>query len=412
MIRVNSSTPGFLAAHPLCGLLKNIGHAADEAGRRAAVVGGFVRDLLLGKPCRDLDVVVEQDAKDLGLRLTAHYGWPVTMQSAFGTLRLATDWGPLDIATARTERYPRPGALPVITPAPLEHDMGRRDYSINAMAILLNQNSFGQLMDPFDGRRDLAAGWLRILHPRSFEDDPTRLLRGLRLAYRLSYRFEPATDRQLRKAIEGKNWTTISCTRLGRELELLFEEDDWRGLLRFMEEYSLFTAIFGRAVSQQTEILLEQGAQALDYLAQQQVPINRLGLIATLLGAEHLLSGQERKRLLAARGQLGKMGALRTASRRQIYTVLRQIPLPVLAYLWIMCQNGEGQQPLRLFLDELRHIEPLLALDDVADLVSGDRGRFVYRELRAAKLDGNLPTMADELCFVRRVAAGNGNKGG
>jgi len=174
------------------------------------VVGGAVRDLLLGRGRADLDLVVEGDAAALAARLGAE---PVEHER-FATAKVVLDGHELDLASARTETYPRPGALPEVEPAAaVEADLGRRDFTINAMAIPLRGEP--RLIDPHGGRADLDAGLLRILHPGSFADDPTRAIRAARYAARYGFAPEPETAALLRAADLG----TVSADR--REAELL-----------------------------------------------------------------------------------------------------------------------------------------------------------------------------------------------
>ncbi len=175
-------------------------HPELEAVQKVAddqvyVVGGAVRDLLLGGERADLDLVIEGNAAALAARLGAE---PVEHQR-FGTAKVAFDGHEVDIAAARSETYAHPGALPDVTvPAAIEADLGRRDFTINAIAIPLGGEP--RLIDPHGGRADLEAGLLRVLHERSFVDDPTRAIRAARYAARFGFELEPETERLLRAA--------------------------------------------------------------------------------------------------------------------------------------------------------------------------------------------------------------------
>jgi tRNA nucleotidyltransferase (CCA-adding enzyme) len=182
-----------------------------EAARQPVyLVGGAVRDLLLGRGRADIDVVVEGDASALAARLGAE----PREHERFATAKVELEGHEVDIASARSETYPRPGALPDVTvPAAIEADLGRRDFTINAMAIPLA--AAPRLLDPHRGLADLAAGLLRVLHPGSFADDPTRAIRAARYAARFGFDLEPETERLLRAADLGN----VSADR--REAELL-----------------------------------------------------------------------------------------------------------------------------------------------------------------------------------------------
>lgn len=194
----------FAAAYP------ELAEVAAAAPDPVYLVGGAVRDLLLGRGRVDVDLVVEGDAEALARRLSPE----VVSHERFGTVKLMLEGHELDVASARSERYPHPGALPVVEAgADLEADLGRRDFTINAMAIPLHGEP--RLIDPFGGQADLAAKQLRILHEDSFADDPTRAIRAARYATRFGFAPEPRTAELLR----ATDLSTVSADR--REAELL-----------------------------------------------------------------------------------------------------------------------------------------------------------------------------------------------
>jgi tRNA nucleotidyltransferase (CCA-adding enzyme) len=194
------------------------------------LVGGAVRDLLLGRGRADIDLVVEGDAAALAGRLGAE----VVSHERFSTAKVALDGHEVDIASARSESYPRPGALPVVEPAAhLEADLARRDFTINAMAIPLTEEP--RLVDPHGGREDLEAGRLRVLHGRSFEDDPTRAIRAARYAARFGFELEPETAELLRRADLG----AVSADRRRAELRRLAAEEDAAGAFALLAEWGL-----------------------------------------------------------------------------------------------------------------------------------------------------------------------------
>jgi len=190
--------------------------AARSVGARAFLVGGPVRDLLLGSPSRDLDVAVEGDAESVAREIAIRAGSELRVPGPFLTFKVPLpEGGEIDVATARRERYPHPGALPVVEPATIDEDLLRRDFSVNAIALEL---SSWELVDPAAGIADLQSGLLRALHAASFLDDPTRILRGLRFAARLGFAWEVETRRWLEDAIARDAFGTISKERIWREL--------------------------------------------------------------------------------------------------------------------------------------------------------------------------------------------------
>ncbi|GAB4216689.1 MAG: CCA tRNA nucleotidyltransferase [Roseiflexaceae bacterium] len=225
-------------------LLWTCAHHAAARGMPLFVVGGTVRDILLGRPAGDLDLVVEGDAVALAEELVARIGGELLKQTAFGTATLTLMLQPgsitnnstlntqhstltLDVATARAERYERPAALPKVWPADLTEDLRRRDFTINSMAVELTPGAYGRLHDPFGGQADLAdpAGpQLRVLHTQSFIDDPTRILRGVRLAARLGGALEPRTFHLAVEALWEGMIEQTTPQRIANELRLLLRE--------------------------------------------------------------------------------------------------------------------------------------------------------------------------------------------
>jgi tRNA nucleotidyltransferase (CCA-adding enzyme) len=202
---------------------------AALAGERAYLVGGAVRDLLLGLEHPDLDVAVEGDVLELARRLGSE---PVSHER-FATATVDVDGVRLDLARTRSERYPQPGALPEVEPAPLEADLARRDFTVNAMALPLAGPP--ELIDPHGGRHDLDARVLRVLHPGSFADDPTRALRAARYAARLGLELEPETARLLRDADLG----TVSGDRVQAELRRITAADEAPAALELLFDWGL-----------------------------------------------------------------------------------------------------------------------------------------------------------------------------
>ena len=196
-----------------------------EAGRLPVyLAGGFVRDLLLGLTPDDFDFVVEGDAPALARAVARELGGEVKAHAPFGTATWFDPGGAaIDFATARTETYPQPAALPVVTPgASIAADLHRRDFTINAMALRVDGAHFGELLDPHGGQSDLAARAVRVLHPGSFVDDPTRLFRAVRYEQRLGFTIASGT-----LALIPGAWDALAALtgdRVRHEFELIFRE--------------------------------------------------------------------------------------------------------------------------------------------------------------------------------------------
>ena len=219
--------PGFDAARA----------ASGRAGVEALLVGGAVRDTLLGRSTENLDLVVLGDP----LPLVEELGGDARVHDRFGTATVATAAGLIDVARARAESYERPGALPTVTPAGLEEDLARRDFTVNAIAVAVADP--GEPIDPHHGLEDLSAGLLRVLHERSFVDDPTRALRAARYAERLGLELEETTAQLIRETDLG----TVSEDRVEAELRRLADEPSPRLGFELLDGWGLFELADGAA---------------------------------------------------------------------------------------------------------------------------------------------------------------------
>ncbi len=223
-------------------------HALEEARRLAEVdstplwcVGGTLRDLMLGRAPADLDLVVEGDAVGFAARLASRLRGRLRARHVrFGTAVVLAADVYIDLAMARSERYPRPGALPQVLPAAIDADLARRDFTVNAIALGVAGPRAGEWLDPHGGETDLRARVLRVLHEASFRDDPTRAWRAARYVARLGVRLEPRTRARLAASVGLQ--AALSPARLHDELSLLLRETCWRGATRVAERWGLFEA--------------------------------------------------------------------------------------------------------------------------------------------------------------------------
>ena len=208
--------------------VRAVGRASERAGVRPYLVGGSVRDLFAaerGASSPDIDIALEgADAAAAFNLIAAQIGGRVSKRSQFGTAKLDLGGLSIDLAMTRAERYPAPGDLPQVRPAPLAEDLARRDFSVNAMAISLSAADFGEIADPYGGLSDLRQSNLRALHDRSFQDDATRIIRAARYCARLS--LEPTADTRHWLTESAPFASTISPARIRAELERLFLEGE------------------------------------------------------------------------------------------------------------------------------------------------------------------------------------------
>ena len=228
-------------------LLRLVAEEATERGLPLYIVGGSVRDLALGRPLNDFDLTVEGGAIALARALANKHGGGVTAHLKFGTAKwflpkaLKADHDTLDLISARSETYRHPAALPTVQSGTLEDDLRRRDFTVNAMAIRLDGSHFGELRDDLGGMDDLQKGIIRVLHPRSFIDDPTRMYRAVR--YEVRYGFKIAGD-TLSLVPEARQYVErLSAQRIRHELDLILDEPNAVPMLKRLDERDLLACI-------------------------------------------------------------------------------------------------------------------------------------------------------------------------
>ncbi len=223
---------------------ETVGKAAKELGVRAYIVGGVVRDILLGKPVWDLDIVVEGgSAVELAKRVAEIYGVKVHTFDKFQTAHMKVGKLKVEFATARRESYERSGAYPKVEPASLKEDIFRRDFTINTMAIALNPEDFGTLIDYLGGEEDLKRGVIRVIHSLSFIEDPIRILRALRFAGRFGFELSKATKSFLKRAVRLGVLKNAPRGRIANELRLALREESFLDILKLYKKYGVLEQI-------------------------------------------------------------------------------------------------------------------------------------------------------------------------
>ena len=400
--------------------LRRCGEMAAARGGRAYLVGGSVHDLVLEREHADLDVVVEGDGMGVAQDLARALDGELTRHQAFQTAIVTTPAGlRFDVATARREEYRQPGQLPQVVPGSLEDDLERRDFTINTMAISLSEADFGAFFDPHGGRDDLQAGRVRVMHGRSFADDPTRVLRALRFSLRFGYSIDPETQRSMNDAITGGYLDTVSGDRVRKELTLIFTEAPVRGALRLEAEGALAAAHPRlRAHEGRLRDLEELLAWYRDTGATESKPNKLVGWIMVLACCAADLSPQERwsvaRHLRLSRAERAPLidGG---APWRKAIAELAAAPTPppnsvveaafrgldrgalLVAAVTVGADAAEAEA-VRLYLADLHGAEPELGGVDLKKLgvPEGPRIGEFLEKLRAAKLDGDAVSAAEE----------------
>ena len=409
-------------------LLAEVGRLADAAGARAFAVGGVVRDALIDgartarAEGRDLDVVVEGDAIAVARRVARALGGTLTVHPVFGTASIeGLRPGRLDLVTARAERYAAPGALPTVRAGTILDDLARRDFGVNAMAVELDSGAL-RLLDPLGGRQDMLRRRLRVLHPLSFVEDPTRIFRAARYAARLGFSLERATLRAQALALRLAPYPALSGGRIAAEIERVLDDAAPAAALARLGAAGAFRLLDPRLrFSRVTRARLEGLPAALGWLRERGLAAPPLELAALAIVGDQAaevaaaglrglgFSGEPLARLLRAReaGPLlaERLAALSGAPASRRAALLRGRAAIELAWAWL-----GGDRPARAALDwylggaaQVRGVlrgEELIALG----VPRGPAVGLVLGRLRDARLDERARSRADEAALVRQWA--------
>ena len=400
----------------LVSFMRLAGEMAQSQGQSLYLVGGVVRDLLLGQTNLDLDLVLEGNAIDLARKLAEINPGKITIHPRFGTAKLRWNKWSIDLATARSETYVKPGALPTVEPGLIDSDLFRRDFTINTMAIYLNPSHYGELIDRHGGIDDLEHRLIRILHEKSFIDDATRIWRGLRYEQRLDFQLEPNTLKSLKRDIPMLD--TISGDRIRHELELILTEKYPEKVLRRAEELKvlpkLHPALKGNG-------WLEEKFEQARQLSLPDLP--PIGLYLALL--VYRLTTEENEQLIShlrlpksLTQTLRDTNNLKTRlesltdpelSRSSIYRLLHDYSLPA-----IMANSLAGDPPvarrhMQLFLNKLRYVKLDLTGDDLKRMgvAPGPNIKEVLELALEARLDRKITTKQGEEGLVNSWLARN-----
>jgi len=394
-------------------LLSNIADQAASLGMPCYLVGGFVRDLLLGEPVNDFDIVVEGDAIQLGESLVKKYGGKLTPHTKFRT----AIWCPstldtstpdtIDLITARSETYTTAGSLPTIKPSTIDDDLRRRDFTINAMAVRLDGEHFGELLDPLGGQDDLSQKSIRVLHSHSFIDDPTRIFRAIRYEARYSFILHPSSLILINPeslAVLEK----LSGERIRHELDLIFEEENSHQMMFRAGDLGLFKWIHPElpAFNNEYSDFLEIDT-GLDISASRTTMGYVLWLMdlseAVILSiAQRLDFSSDLTHAVWGASQLKKSLPFLVNSQPSIWTfALEKLPLQAIYAVYLV----SGEKALLDYLSLWRHIKAHTTGDDLKahGLPPGPRFREILSQLRSAWLDGVVKNYKEEKELLNKL---------
>jgi tRNA nucleotidyltransferase (CCA-adding enzyme) len=411
-------------------LIRLVKAEAERLDLPLYLVGGSVRDLLLGRAIKDIDFTVEGDAARLAEAILRKYAGKVVFHSRFGTATWTLDettfrrlnvpllgasaFPPfLDLISARSETYPQPGALPTVKRSTIDDDLRRRDFSINAMALRLDGRYYGQLHDPLGGQVDLSLGMIRVFHDLSFVDDPTRMLRAVRYSERYGFKIEQATlrwiDDEARKILSG-----LSGERLRHEFDLIFEEENPSAMLHRLAELDLlnpvspvlhhtnfelpFIDILPAEFGEITIPDIHSFKQTLGWILWL-MPLSAFDIdsLSRRLDFPALLA----KSVQSASALLNKLPAMVGWKPSQWTFYLEELPSTAVYAVYLM----RMEPALRDYLVIWRKVKPTINGNDLKQrgLQPGPRYSDILRQLRAAWLDGEVVSREEELRLLEKM---------
>ena len=396
-------------------ILKVASQIAAQSGFKIYLVGGVVRDLMLGKAIFDLDIVVEPDAIRFAQSLAEHFKTKFRRHHSFGTATVYFGKYKIDFATARKEHYPHWGALPKVSPVTLKEDLFRRDFTINAMAISLNKKDYGQIVDFYNGLEDLKKGIIRILHPDSFLEDPTRILRAIRFEQRFSFKLEKNTSKLMKEALGVGALRFVHAHRLRDEIILILKEpqpyryikrldkltrlsfmDDtlrlgpknYQRILRVKKAISFYNKRFKKH-RELDEWLL--------YLAAILIELSHERIVKFLQRFD--LRKGERIRILSAKENLKKAKRIgRKTTPYALYQFLNPLSFETILFFYAYYNQKILKKNIELFFDKLARVRLKVKGADLGKL--GIRPGTIYtrlfEQLLKIKLNKNITTKQEE----------------
>lgn len=408
-------------------LLKKVGHLSKSLNYKAYLIGGTVRDLLLGHESLDIDIVIEGDAIILGEKLAHELHGTIVSHKRFGTCTVTMpEHLKIDFATARKETYEKPAALPTVEFSSLKDDFKRRDFTINAMAVSLNEHEFGQLIDFFNGVEDLDKKIIRALHDKSFIDDPTRILRAVRLEQRLGFAIEPHTSNLIHKSIEKEIYKRVEEPRLRDEIVLILKEKEPFKIIKRLDDFHALKIIHAYLKLHKN---LQETFAAIEAACgwyQNNSPRKRLiekwliYLIALFEdvsydGTLYFCNKFEFRRgdwlrMMSykknAHNILKTLNARRRILPSKIYRLLEPLSHEATILLMAVSRSDIGKGRVMEFFYKYNGLRTAVRGDDIKAMgvKSGPRFNKILEKILYKKLDGFLKTKEEEIGYARKLA--------
>lgn len=419
-------------------LIKFIGSEADSAGVNAFLVGGFVRDILLGEKNFDLDVVIEGDAIEFGRLLADKIKGSLVVHKKFGTSTVVKEWpkwlGPalhadhkfkIDVATARKEVYKKPAALPTVEFSSLMEDLYRRDFTINAMAVNINKKRFGLFIDFFGGMKDLEKGVVRVLHDKSFIDDPTRIFRAVRFEQRFGFAIEKHTEYLIKHAVKQEMFRRTENQRIREDLILILKEKNpEKAVFRMRELHELrfiHPNLVLKAGVKKTFNDLRQcirwyegsalGRRKLDtWLMNFMVMLDKLTLEETeSVLKKFVFTRSSSVRLLSYKKDSEKVIRKLSSSSKmppsEVYSLLEPLSHEVTLSIMAKAKSALAKRRIKKFFTDYNGVKLKIKGGDIEKegIKPGPGYTDLLRRVLYKKLDGKLASKKDEIKYLKRI---------
>ena len=386
-------------------IIRTIGRKADEEGLKAFLVGGIVRDVILKKKNLDLDVVIEGDGIGLAKLLAKKFRAEFKSHPQFGTATLLLKKMRVDFSSTRKEIYPYPGSLPHVQKGSLRDDLLRRDFTINAMAIAINSGKFGELIDPFQGLKDLKMGKIRVLHNKSFLDDSTRILRAIRFEQRFHFHIKAKTLRLLKRALLTRIVFNVHPHRYFNEVRKIFKEPVPGKCLWRLKQLGGLKLIHPRlSINFSLVNSLKKNANRTLYLL---ILFKNLSLknFQVVLKKFPFLK-EERESLLQSRKgtEIRKKLSKRFLKPSDGYQILNPFHEGVVLYWKMTILDPQIVSRINRFLTKDRFVTLQLKGDDLQKIgfPSGEKMGEALKTVLYEKIDRGFKTKQEELNFAKR----------
>ena len=403
-------------------LIDTAGRIAKENGFVAFLAGGFVRDLLLNFENYDVDIVIEGDGIIFAEKFAENLGVDVKKYKKFGTAVINLPDGiKIDIATARTEFYRFPGSIPEVEYSSIKYDLYRRDFTINAMAVNINPDNFGDLIDYFGGQRDLNGKLIRVLYNMSFVEDPTRIFRAIRFEQRYGFKIEKNTEHFLKNAVELELINKLAGQRIQDELVQILSEDEPLKALRRMAEFNvlrilspdikldenmegLFAELFNSFavellfIKERIERWIVCFLVLVDQLPVDEVRSICSGLKFKASAVEKIITGKE-----LTNKKIVDLDKTHNIQQSYIYKELHDLPMEVVLFILTKAKSKRVKQKIHQYISQMMYIKPSITGEYLKNLglKPGPRFREILNELLYAILDGKVKNIDEETNFVK-----------